>query len=222
MGQCWPRVRYPEAGTWPVRVLAPTCHQIPFPLNHTSVFITISIHLYFFLSVSHHTSLFFSLFFFHVFFPWFFPLFYFTLFFPAVFFSQFFPSVSHPSSHPLTPVSTAPSSPIPIYPRSCVVCFGWRSALTVKLFVPKTTKVSVESCGKLSNPVEHYFTWRTATLGTTLCRNLIQASNLRDSFDQLFLWIFNAIFTQDAPQLVLYHGIKKSKWPKTQIKGSCL
>ena len=35
----------------------------------------------------------------------------------------FFPSVSHPSSHPLAPVSTAPPPPIPIYPRSCVVCF---------------------------------------------------------------------------------------------------
>ena len=45
--------------------------------------------------------------------------------FPLFFFSQFFSQcfLGNPSSHPLTPVSTAPSPPIPIYPRSCVVCF---------------------------------------------------------------------------------------------------
>ena len=54
----------------------------------------------------------------------FFPgLFYSHCHFPLWFFSQFFPSVSHPSSHPLTPVSTAPAPPISIYPRSCVACF---------------------------------------------------------------------------------------------------
>ena len=64
-----------------------------------------------FLSVSHHTSLFFP--------PVFFPFVLFPTVLSHCFFSQFFPSVSHPSSHPLTPVSTAPPPPIPIYPRSC-------------------------------------------------------------------------------------------------------
>ena len=75
---------------------------------------TISIHLYF-LSVSHHTSLFFPVFFFLCFIS--------HCFLHSVCFFTVFPSVSHPSSHPLTPVSTAPAPAhaIPIYPRSCVV-----------------------------------------------------------------------------------------------------
>ena len=44
-------------------------------------------------------------------------------FFPTVFFPGFFPSVSHLTSHSLISVSTAPSPHIPIYPRSCVLCF---------------------------------------------------------------------------------------------------
>ena len=32
-------------------------------------------------------------------------------------------SISHPTSHPLIPASTAPSPSISIYPMSCVVCF---------------------------------------------------------------------------------------------------
>ena len=44
--------------------------------------------------------------------------------------------------------------------------------------------------------------------------NPIQASNFGGTFDQLFLWIFYAIFTKDAPLLLLYHGAKKSKMTK--------
>ena len=44
------------------------------------------------------------------------------------------------------------------------VVFAWRSASAVKLLVAKTTNVSVESCGKLSNRVEHFFAGRTTTL----------------------------------------------------------
>ena len=62
---------------------------------------TISVHLYF--CQSRITPLCFSLVF---------SLFYFPLFFPTVLFHSFFPSASHPSSHPLTPVSTAPPPPI--------------------------------------------------------------------------------------------------------------
>ena len=60
---------------------------------------------------------------------------------------------------------------------------------------------------------------RRPFLCTTLCRNPIQASNFSGAFDQLFLWIFYAIFTDYASPLCLYHGAKKSKLPKAQIKG---
>ena len=42
---------------------------------------------------------------------------------------------------------------------------------------------------------------RRLILCTTLYRNPIQASNFGGTFDQLFLWIFYAIFTQDASLL---------------------
>ena len=51
----------------------------------------------------------------------------------------------------------------------------------------------------------------TAVLCTTLYRNLMQASNFGGTFDQLFLWIFYETFTEDASQLLLYHGAKKVK-----------
>ena len=51
----------------------------------------------------------------------------------------------------------------------------------------------------------------TADFCTTLYRNLIQASNFGCAFDQLFLWIFYEIFTEDASPLLLYHGAKKVK-----------
>ena len=206
------RVRYPEACIWPV--LAPTCHQIPFPLNHTSVFITISIHLYFFVSLAPHLFVF-SLFFFMCFFPGFslshcsFPLFFFHSF------SQCFPPIltpSHPSQHCPTP-----SHPYLSMVLCCLFCvFAWRSALAVKLFVAKITKVFVESCG---NRVEHYFAGRTTTFCTTVCRNLIQASNFGDSFDQLFLWIFLCNFHPRCPSTCSIPWYNIVKWPKTQIKG---
>ena len=45
-------------------------------------------------------------------------------------------------------------------------------------------------------------------LCTTLYRNLMQVSNFGGIFDQLFLSIFNEIFTEDASLLRLYHGAK--------------
>ena len=76
-------------------------------------------------------------------FPLFFPLGFFTLFFSHCFFLQFFSSVPYLTSHPLTPVRNVPSSPIPIYPRSCVVCFVYlpKIGLAVKLLVPNTKNV---------------------------------------------------------------------------------
>ena len=62
---------------------------------------------------------------------------------------------------------------------------------------------------------------RRPILCTTLYRNPMQASNFSGTFDQLFLRIFYKVFTEDASLSLLYHGAKKSKWPKTQIKGSC-
>ena len=48
----------------------------------------------------------------------------------------------------------------------------------------------------------------------------MQASNFGGTFDQLFLWIFYKIFTEDA-SLFLYTMVQKSqKWRKTQIKGA--
>ena len=52
------------------------------------------------------------------------------------------------------------SRPRPIFRQ----IFAWRSASARKLLVSKAKEVSVESCGKLSNRVEHYFAGRTTTL----------------------------------------------------------
>ena len=60
---------------------------------------------------------------------------------------------------------------------------------------------------------------RRAILCTTLYRNPMQASNFGGAFDQLFLWIFYEIFTEDASLLLLYHCAKTSKLTKTQVKG---
>ena len=47
----------------------------------------------------------------------------------------------------------------------------------------------------------------------------MQASNFGGLFDQLFIWIFNEIFTEDASLLLLYHGAKKSKMAKNSNQG---
>ena len=109
-----------------------TCLSTNMPLNtissepHISVYDHLSPPV-FFLSVSHHTSLFFP-----VFFPWF----YFPLFFPTVLFTVFswcFPPIltpSHPSQH----------FPTPSHPYlSKVLCrlfcvFAWRSASARETF----------------------------------------------------------------------------------------
>ena len=63
---------------------------------------------------------------------------------------------------------------------------------------------------------------RRPFLCTTLYRNPKQASNFDGAFDQLFLWIFYEVFTEDISLFFLYHGAKKSKMTKTPNKGSCL
>ena len=61
---------------------------------------------------------------------------------------------------------------------------------------------------------------RRPFLCTTLYGNLImQASNFDGTFDQLFLWIFYAIFTEDASLLRLYHGPNMSKMTKNSNQG---
>ena len=47
----------------------------------------------------------------------------------------------------------------------------------------------------------------------------MQASNFGGTFDQLFLWVFYEMFSEDASLRLLYHGAKSQKWPKTHIKG---
>ena len=59
----------------------------------------------------------------------------------------------------------------------------------------------------------------TAVLCTTLYRNPMQVSNFGGTFDQLFLWIFYEIFTENASLLHLYHGAKKSKMTKNSNQG---
>ena len=56
-------------------------------------------------------------------------------------------------------------------------------------------------------------------LCTTLYRNLMQASNFGGTFDQLFLWFFSEIFTEDASLLPLYQVSKKSKMTKNSNRG---
>ena len=61
---------------------------------------------------------------------------------------------------------------------------------------------------------------RRPILCTALFRNPIQASHFGRSIDQLFLWTFYAILTQNAPPF-FYTMVQRSlKWPKTPIKGS--
>ena len=64
---------------------------------------------------------------------------------------------------------------------------------------------------------------RWPVLCTTLYRNPMRASNFRGTFDQLFLWFFYVVFTEDVSLLFLYHSAKKSKMTKNsnQGVGSC-
>ena len=83
--------------------------------------------------------------------PRFFPCFFFShCFFPHCLFSKFFSHVFHLTLHSLTPVSTAPSPHIPIYPRSCVVCFVYlpEDRHCHETFSCKTQKVSFKFCSR--------------------------------------------------------------------------
>ena len=62
----------------------------------------------------------------------------------------------------------------------------------------------------------------TAVLCTTLYRNLMQASNFGDIFDQLFLWNFLWNFHRRCLSTSSIPRCKKVKWPKPQIKGGGL
>ena len=60
---------------------------------------------------------------------------------------------------------------------------------------------------------------RRPILCTNLYRNLMQASNFGDTFDQLFFEFFYEIFTEDACYLFCTMAQKRPKWPKSQIQG---
>ena len=47
----------------------------------------------------------------------------------------------------------------------------------------------------------------------------MQAGNFSGTFDQLFLGIFYAVFTEYASPLLLYHGAKKLKNDQSQIES---
>ena len=51
----------------------------------------------------------------------------------------------------------------------------------------------------------------TADFVYNFVQNPWQASNFGGAFDQLFLWTYLCAFTEDASQILLYHGAKKSK-----------
>ena len=64
---------------------------------------------------------------------------------------------------------------------------------------------------------------RQAILSTALHRNPMQASSFGGTFDELFVWIFYALFTEDASQLLPIPWRKNVKNDqKTPIKGSWL
>ena len=86
-----------------------------------------------------------------------------------------FPSVSHLISHFLVPASTTPPPSISIYPGSCVVCFVYlhEDQPCCETLSSKRHKSVLESCGKLSNRVEHYFAGRTTTLRVLATHSLL-------------------------------------------------
>ena len=78
----------------------------------------------------------------------------------------------------------------------------------------------VQTIKKLNSISQAWLNFRRRPfLCTTLYRNLMQASNFGGTFDQLFLWIFYEIFTEDTSPLFLYHGAKKSKMTKNPNQG---
>ena len=62
---------------------------------------------------------------------------------------------------------------------------------------------------------------RRPILCTTFCRNPVQASNFGGIFNQFSFVFFNAIFTENASLLCLYHGAKESKMTKNSNQGAC-
>ena len=78
----------------------------------------------------------------------------------------------------------------------------------------------VQAVKKLNSISREGFNFRRRPiLCTTLYRNLTQASNFGGTFDQHFLCIFNAIFTEDASVLFLYHCAEKSKMTNHSNEG---
>ena len=137
---------FPPPITWS---LCPACLSTNMSLNtvsskpHNSSYQHLNSPV-FFVSLALHLFVFPIVFFSHCSFP--------------LFFSQFFPQCFAPILTPSHPSQHCPNPPIPIYPRACVVCFVYLPedlSRPRKLLVAKITKVSVESCGKLSNRVEH-------------------------------------------------------------------
>ena len=77
---------------------------------------------------------------------------------------------------------------------------------------------AVEKFNSISREQLNFQIW--PILCTTLYRNPIPAINFGALFDQIFLWIFYATFTEDGPLLFLYHGAKKkSKLTKNSNQG---
>ena len=74
----------------------------------------------------------------------------------------------------------------------------------------KKVKLNLPSAVELSE---------TADFVYNFVLNLKQAGSFGGTFDQLFLWIFYDIFTEDASLLFLYHGAKKSKMTKNSNQG---
>ena len=110
-----------------------------------------------------------------VFFPWFFSLCFIShCFFPLFFFHSFFFPVFPTHPHTLSPQSALPH-PLPsLFIQSIVsfvLCICLKIGLGRETFRSNITKVSVKSCGKLSNRVEHCFAGRTTTLSKRIHKN---------------------------------------------------
>ena len=104
------------------------------------------------------------------FFPCVFPFVLFPTVLSHCFFSTVFPT--HP--HTLSPQSALPQPFPSLFIQglvSLVLCICLKIGLGRETFSSKITKVSVKSCGKLSNRVEHYFAGNT----TTLCQDYTAA-----------------------------------------------